>query len=130
MNPVMDCFFGAYERDKTGAEGKKSLVCFAIPSAGISFKAPFEGEELLHTQYASLLTLLEFIELNENLFKNKELKIFGHDLAMIRQINDTKTVRYEFSELLKKALDYKEKYRFALGWIKEKDNPSINHLFD
>ena len=126
----MECYFGSYERETKGPGGKKSLVCFSIPSAGISFKAPFEGAEQLHNEYASLLTLLEFIELNQKLFKGKKLKIFGHDLSLIKQINEDCTVRFEFTELLLKALDYKDKYKYSLGWVQEKNNPSINHLFD
>jgi hypothetical protein len=49
---------------------------------------------------------------------------------MIKQINETHTCRYEFSQLLQKALDYKEKYKYDLGWVPQKNNPSINYLFD
>ncbi len=130
VRDYMECYFGSYERDKAGPEGKKALVCFSIPKAGITFKAPFESDEDLHTQYASLLTLLEFIEMNQKVFKDKNLKIYGNDLELIKQINEDVTVRFEFTELLQKALDYKKKYKFALGWVPEKKNPSINNLFD
>ena len=126
----MDCYFGSLEPARDGLRGKDSLVCFSIPSAGISFKAPFKSEERLHTEYASLLTLLEFIELNQKLFKGKKLQIYGHDLEIIGQINGNRTVQHEFTELLKKALDYKDKYQYSLGWIPQSDNPSINYLFD
>ncbi|MFH2036293.1 MAG: hypothetical protein ABIJ45_07820, partial [Candidatus Zixiibacteriota bacterium] len=101
----MECYFGSYEREKAGPEGKKSLVCFSIPKAGINFKAPFDSNEDLHSQYASLLTLLEFIELNQKVFKGKSLKIYGNDLEIIKQINEDITVRFEFTDLLQKALD-------------------------
>ncbi len=127
----MECFFGSYERNgKAEIDEKNHLVCFSIPSAGISFKAPFEANEELHTEYASLLTLLEFVELNQKLFKGKRLKIFGNNLELIKQINEDHTCRYEYSELLKKALDYKEKFKFDLGWVPEENNPSTNYLFD
>ncbi|HDL03512.1 MAG: hypothetical protein DRP46_04110 [Candidatus Zixiibacteriota bacterium] len=125
----MECFFGSYERDGLGVDSKKMLVCFSIPKAGIAFKAPFDGEKM-HTEYASLLTLLEFIELNQKLFKGKDLKIFGDNMELVKQINITRTCRYEFSELLKKALDYKQKYNFSLGWIPSDRNPSTTQLFD
>lgn len=126
----MDCYFGSFERESKVPKGKKALVCFSIPSVGISFKAPFESAEQLHSDYASLLTLLEFIDLNENIFKGKSLKIFGHNLDLIKQINEDVTVKFEFTELLKKTLDYKDKYKFHLGWVSLKNNPSINHIFD
>ena len=125
----MECFFGSYEREPKATGAKKMLVCFSIPKAGIAFKAPFDGEKM-HTEYASLLTLLEFIELNTKLFKGKELKIYSDNMDLIKQINITHTCRYEFSELLKKTLDYKKKYNFSLGWIPKDRNPSTTQLFD
>ncbi|PKK84440.1 MAG: hypothetical protein CVT49_03705 [candidate division Zixibacteria bacterium HGW-Zixibacteria-1] len=126
---VMECFFGSYEREPKATEAKKMLVCFSIPKAGIAFKAPFDGEKM-HTEYASLLTLLEFIEMNNKLFKGKELKIYGDNIELVEQINKTHTCRFEFSELLKKTLDYKKKYNFSLGWIPKDRNPSTTQLFD
>jgi len=125
----MECFFGSYERDGKDAAAKKMLVCFSIPKAGIVFKAPFSGEKM-HTEYASLLTLLEFIEMNQKLFKGKEIKIYGDNAEVIKQINTTRTCHYEFSQLLKKALDYKQKYNYSLGWVSSDHNPSTNQLFD
>jgi hypothetical protein len=126
----MECYFGTYKRDNRGPGGKKTLVCFSIPAKGISFKAPFDGAEPLHTEYASLLTLLEFIELNGKYFKGKEIRIFGHNPDMIKQVNENFTPRFEFSELLRKTIDYKKKLNFSLGWVSPEDNPSINYLYD
>ncbi|MEW6015405.1 MAG: hypothetical protein AB1690_08790 [Candidatus Zixiibacteriota bacterium] len=131
----MECYFGAYRPSEkaalcfSSAENHKMLVCFSIPDAGISFKAPFAGEEL-HTEYASLLTLLEFIELNQKLFQGKELYIYGTNLDLINQVNMKAVCQYEFTELLKKTLEYKEKYEFSLGWIPKENNPALDSLFD
>ncbi len=107
----------------------KRLVCFSIPEAGIVFKAPFIGG-VLHTEYASLLTLLEFVEMNGKIFKGKEIEIFGDNINLIRQVNNKSECTYEFTELLKKALDYRKKYDYKLGWVPQKNNPSTNLLFD
>jgi len=130
LNTVMECYFGSCERNGRCHDAKKMLVCFSIPAAGIVFKAPFSGEEELHSEYASLLTLLEFIEMNYKLFTGEELKIFGDNLELISQINENHPCRYEFSELLKKTLEYKKKYNFTLGWVPKTNNPSVNNLFD
>lgn len=128
-NGGMECYFGSYPRRNATSEDK-NLVCFSIPAAGIVFKAPFGAAERLHSEYASLLTLLEFIELNGKLFKDQELKIFGDNLELINQVNKKAPCRYEYSELLKKALDYKKKYNFRLGWVSKDRNPSTDSLFD
>ncbi len=125
----MECYFGSYHRPRAKRDGNEMLVCFSIPEAGISFKAPFAGEEL-HTEYASLLTLLEFIELNYKMFRGKELRIFGNSLEIVNQVNMKSVCRYEFTELLKKTLDYKDKYKFNLGWVPKNHNPATGSLFD
>lgn len=125
----MELYFGSIKPSGKKTEADKMLVCFAIPDVGISFKAPFSGGQL-HTEYASLLTLLEFVELNQKLFVGKDLKIYGDNLEMIDQINERCDCRYEFTELLKKALDYKNKYDYKLGWVPKDNNPSIGPLFD
>lgn len=109
-------------------DGHDRLVCFSIPDAGIFFKAPFSGGEL-HTDYASLLTLLEFVELNGKLFEGKDLTIYGDNLDVVNEVNENKPTRYEFSDLLRKALDYKKRYNFSLGWVPRKENPSIGGIF-
>jgi hypothetical protein len=125
----MECYFGSYRPGSEGEDRKRRLVCFSIPSAGIAFKAPFAGEEL-HTEYASLLTLLEFIELNRKLFDGKKLEIYGNNLDIVEQVNEEKPCRYEFGELLRKALEYKKKYQYTLGWVPREHNPSTGSLFD
>jgi hypothetical protein len=88
------------------------------------------GSEELHTEYASLLTLLEFIELNQKLFTGKDLMIYGDNPDVINQVNEKSKCQYEFSELLRKALEYKKKYNYKLGFIPSSNNPSTNSLFD
>jgi len=123
----MECYFGTYFSGV--GSGKDRLVCFSIPEAGIVFKAAFSGGEL-QTEYASLLTLLEFVEKNKKLFDGKTLQIFGTNLDLISQVNQKKPCQYEYSELLRKALKYKAEYNYNLGWIPRDNNPSTNLLFD
>ncbi len=125
----MDCFFGSFHQNKPGRDEHDRLVCFSIPDAGIIFKAPFNGGPL-HTDYASLLTLLEFVELNDKLFEGKELHIYGDNLDLVNQVNQKIVCRYEYTELLRKALDYKKKYSFQLGWVPRDNNPSLGSLFN
>jgi len=125
----MECYFGSFDRDYQGEDDHKKLVCFAIPEAGISFKAPFAGGNL-HTEYASLLTLLEFVEMNTKIFDGKDLKLFNNNLDLISQVNQKAACMFEYSELLSKALEYKSKYSFTLNWVPREDNPAVRSLFD
>jgi len=124
----MECYFGSFLKKNGEVDAHDRLVCFSIPDAGIVFKAPFSGGEL-HTDYASLLTLLEFVELNGKLFEGKDLRIYGDNLDLVKEVNETKPVKYEFSDLLRKALDYKKRYKFSLGWVPRDENPSIGGIF-
>jgi len=126
---AMECYFGTHQTPDSRPENGARLVCFSIPAAGITFKAPFRGDEELHTEYASLLTLLEFIELNQKIFAGKQLKIYGDNLELIKQIQNS-TCRHEFSDLLRQVLKYKSKYKYSLGWIPKDQNPSTSFLFD
>jgi len=128
QTPRMECYFGTHLPERR-RDSDKRLVCFSIPEAGIVFKAPFKGGEL-HTEYASLLTLLEFVEMNGKIFKGKEIEIFGDNIDLISQVNNKAPCTYEYRELLKKALDYRKKYRYKLGWVPQENNPSTNLLFD
>lgn len=128
LSRYMECYFGTHLPERR-RDTDKRLVCFAIPEAGIVFKAPFKGG-VLHTEYASLLTLLEFVEMNGKIFKGKEIEIFGDNIHLISQVNKKIPCTYEFTALLKKALDYRKKYKYKLGWVPQENNPSTSLLFD
>ncbi|MFQ5607520.1 MAG: hypothetical protein ACE5GA_06200 [Candidatus Zixiibacteriota bacterium] len=105
------------------AAGKSKVVSFEIPALGIGFKAPFEGEAD-HTDYASLLALLEFVDLNRKLFSDKSLQIFGGNPHVVEQINAGTTAVEEFEPFLARALKYREKFRFSLDWKPSGSNPT------
>ena len=121
----MECFFGSYNRPEADVTGKGKVVAFNIPALGIGFKAPFEGEED-HTDFASLLALLEFVDLNRKLFADRSLQIFGDNLRVVEQVNSGQTPVAEFEQFLTKALAYREKFRFSLDWTPSSSNPAID----
>ena len=83
----MNCFFGAYRYDQPEEHGKTAVVMFHIPDIGIKFKAPFQGVNEDHSDFASLLALLEFIDSNQKYFSNRAYQIFGNNAHVINQIN-------------------------------------------
>ncbi len=124
VNLCMDCFFGSYQRSQAEARQKSKLVSFRIPDLGITFKAPFEGGED-HTDFASLLALLEFIDLNRKLFGDKSLQIFGGNVRIVEQVNTGSAADEDFAPFLAKALQYRQKYHYSLDWTSSDNNPAL-----
>lgn len=126
----MECYFGSVKLPGEKQTDKSAVVLFAIPELGIKFKAPFQGVNHDHTDYASLLALLEFIDSNQKFFSNNTYQIYGNNLKVINQVNEVEIPPLEFSNLLEKAKNYRDKYRFSIEWIAVDQNPVFQKLFD
>ena len=122
----MECFFGAFDLPEGNPDGKSAVVAFDIPDIGIKFKAPFAGVDKYHSDLASLLALLEFIDSNQKYFSNNTYEIFGNNLSVINQLNGREQIPTQFFHLAAKAADYRRKYRFSLAWIPAGQNPAID----
>ena len=103
---------------------KPMVVSFIIPELGISFKAPFDGGQD-ETDFASLLALLEFVDLNRKLFGDKALQIFGNNVKVVRQVNDQRAFEDVFQPFITRAISYRNKYRFSLEWTPTKRNRAL-----
>ncbi|UCD65115.1 MAG: hypothetical protein JSW34_06715 [Candidatus Zixiibacteriota bacterium] len=126
----MERYFGSYELPEDSQSDKSAVVMFSIPELGIKFKAPFEGVDHDHTDFASLLALLEFIDSNQKYFSKHTYQIYGNNNKIINQVNLREQPPLMFAPLMQKALDYRKKYRFSLQWVKPDDNPVFQSLFD
>jgi hypothetical protein len=126
----MNCYFGAYKYPEKSQVDKTAVVMFHIPDIGIRFKAPFGAVNDDHSDYASLLALLEFIDSNQKYFSNRAYQIFGTNVHVINQINGREQFPPEFGALVEKARQYREKYRFSLAWIPPKENSAYDSLLD
>ena len=122
----MDCYFGATKLPHHSDDGKSAVVMFHIPDIGIRFKAPFAGVDQDHSDLASLLALLEFIDSNQKYFDRSNFQLFGNNLSVINQVNGLAATRPEFLNLLQKASKYREKYRFSLDWIPSYQNSAFS----
>jgi len=109
---------------------KSAVVAFQIPQVGIHFKAPFAGADRTHTELASLLALLEFIDSNQKYFSDHTYQIYGNNLQVVNYLNKREETPEIFSHLLERALDYRDKYRFSIEWIPTRDNPLYEDLLD
>ncbi|MBD3258653.1 hypothetical protein GF377_09495 [candidate division GN15 bacterium] len=118
----MDCYFGATRIPQEAATDKSAVVMFHIPDIGIRFKAPFAAVDQDHSDLASMLALLEFIDSNQKYFDDSALQLYGNNLSIINQVNGLSAIRPEFLHLLEKAATYRKKYRFSLDWIPVREN--------
>jgi len=125
---VMDCYFGTSYLPENHPDGKSSVVMFYIPDLGIRFKAPFAGVDRDHSDLASLLALLEFIDSNQKYFSSNTFQMFGDNLRIINQINGRAQIRNEFSPLFEKAKKFREQYRFSVDWVPSDENSATDSL--
>jgi hypothetical protein len=118
---AMRCFYRGQTRDDRRSDGHNGFVSFTIPDIGITFRAQFNGNQD-ECEYASLLALLEFVELNPHLFKNKRIEIFGDNHKIIGQVNQLMKAPKDLEPYLNLAVGYKRKIPFVLKWIPVNEN--------
>ncbi len=110
----MELYFGSLKGLNTDIK-PHNLVTFNIPDLGVKFKAPFPAEDMA-LDYASLLTLLEFVEINPQLFTNRALELYSNNSELVDQIENKQVNRTELIPFLKKALHYRSKLNYSLNW--------------
>ena len=118
----MRCYFYA---DKTGEpdEVGDGVVSFSFPELKITFRARFRGT-MVGCEYAALLALLEFIEVNPKLFEGRTLEIFGNSFAVVNQVNNRLFCAKELIPFRNMALGFKSKISYVIGWVPATDNPA------
>ena len=126
----MDCYFGSFLLPIKNNQQKPGVVIFHIPELGIRFKAPFDGVDEYHNDFAALLALLEFIDSNQKFLKSNGYQIFGDNRKLINQLNQIEPLPAKFNGLFEKTIDYKKKYRFSLGWVSHERNTALDNLYD
>jgi ribonuclease HI len=123
----MQCYFYGMARDENSKNGNGGVVSFSIPDLGIVFRAQFKGGPV-ECEYASLLALLEFIEINPHLFQNRTVQIFGDSFVVINQVNLQMVCNKDLESFRNMALVYKKKIPYSLNWIPKTENPAQNEL--
>ncbi len=119
----MELYFGSLARP---GDKNDNIVAFTIPDIGVKFKAPFRVPEQA-IDYVSLLTLLEFVEINPQLFANRSLELYCNNFDLVEQVS-TRTIKDStVLPYIEKALEYRTKLRYSINWISCPDNPA-QHL--
>ncbi len=117
----MKCFFKGVVRNSDGNPLFNGFVSFVIPELGINFRGQYKGEHE-ECEYASLLALLEFIELNNHLFKDKRIEILGNNYSVVSQVNSIEEPSEDLEPFCSLAQSYKKKFPFVLDWIPTDEN--------
>lgn len=123
----MQCYFSG-EMIRSGASpAGAGVVSFSIPDLEITFRAQFKGSSS-ECPYASLLALLEFVDLNPHLFKNKTLEIFSDSEPVVRSVNNSQLdMPSDLEAYRSMALTYRRKYPFLLSLVRAGNNPATGH---
>jgi len=121
----MECYFSTRITDKEEGNGQCSAVLsFSIPEAGIIFRTRFQGS-ISECEYAALLTLLEFVELNPQVFRDRTVEIFGDSFTVVNQINNKMFCGSDLEPFRNLALLFRQKFSYSLAWIPQRENPAM-----
>jgi ribonuclease HI len=124
---AMQCFFYGTNRERKEGDEFNAYVSFTIPEIGIVFRAQFKGKPN-ECEYASLLALLEFIELNPQFFKSRRIEIYGDSFLVVHQVNMKMVCSKELEPYRNMALVYKKKIPYTLSWIPKNENPAQEQM--
>ncbi len=122
----MECYFSS-QNISSDSDGHNALLSFAVPDLGIVFRAQFAGNGV-ECEYASLLSLLEFVEINPQLFKNKTVEIYGDSFDVINQVNHKMFCGKDLEPYRNMVLLFKKKIPYVLNYVPTRENPAQNNL--
>lgn len=125
--PLKGYFFGFAFR-QNGREDQ-GLAGFAFPDLGILFKSRYK-KPLYECQYEGLLALLTFADEYSEIFKDIELEIFTDSVMVNFQINHDRSTSGELKKYRDKALSYRKKIRYKIGWVPSHENRAIGGYED
>ncbi len=118
----MRCYFYA-EKPGPPEQPGSGVVSFCIPDLNITFRARFQGTSPA-CEYAALLALLEFVEINPQLFKERTVQIFGDSFTVVNQVNERLYCRKELASFCNMARVFKNKIPYVLDWVPKSENPA------
>lgn len=118
----MEVYFGSLKFPQSDVR-PDNLVTFCIPDIGVRFKAPHKADDEI-IDYASLLTLLEFIDVNPQLFNNRSLELYCNNFDLVSQVNNCQTADQYIAPLIERAQKYRSRMKYSLNWVPRPDNPA------
>ena len=123
----MQCFFAGEMFESRGKPSTAGVVSFSIPDLDITFRAKFKGNAR-ECQYASLLALLEFVDLNPHLFKTRTLEFYSDSEMVVRYVNNSQLdMPSDLEPYRSMALTYRRKYPYLLSLVRAGNNPASGY---
>jgi hypothetical protein len=124
----MQCYFYSEVFVRPGQPTTAGVVSFKIPDLDIVFRAQFKGSPQ-ECQYAALLALLEFVDLNPQLFKHKTLELYSDSIMVVSQVNSLQvTTPKDLEPYRNMALTYRRKFPYNLNLIRRANNPAQREI--
>lgn len=127
--PRVKCFISAKTNHSDKSLRQNGSVSFAIPDLGILFRASCFGS-YYELEYMSLLSLLRFIELNREVFKNQKIDIYCTSSLLVYQVNQNAFCQKELEKHKNLAIAYKNILDFSLNWIPDTENRAEKGMLD
>ena len=127
--PRIKCFISAKTNHQDKSRRQNGLVSFAIPDLGILFRTSCLGS-YYELEYMSLLSLLRFIELNREAFKNQKIDIYCTSSLLVYQVNQNVFCQKELEKHKNLAIAYKNILNFSLSWIPDTENRTEKGMLD
>jgi hypothetical protein len=118
----MRCYFSS-EKSGPPEEPGSGFVSFVIPELKITFRARYHGTAAA-CEYASLLALLEFVDINPAVFEGKALELFGDSFDVVNQLNHRLACRKELENFRNAALMLRDHIPYTIDWIPPAQNPA------
>jgi hypothetical protein len=125
--PLRGYFFGICIGDQ--GEAGRGISGFAFPDLGILFKSRC-GKQLFECQYEGLLALLMFTEEYPEIFKDLDLELFTDSAVVSFQMNNRREIPGALKEYRDKALSYRQKIKYKIGWVPFHENLAIRGYDD
>ena len=122
----MRCYFSS-EKPGPPDEPGSGYVAFVIPEMKITFRARYHGSAT-ECEYASLLALLEFVDINPRVFEGKVVEVLGDSLAVVHQVNNLLPSRKELENFYATAMLMKKRIPYTISWIPPADNPAGSYI--
>ena len=122
----MECYFSSH-RIKSESQRHNALLSFTVPDLGIVFRAQFAGTDM-ECEYASLLSLLEFVEINPQLFRNRTVEIYGDSFEVVKQVNNEMFCDKQLEPYRNMVQLFRKKIPYILSYVPAKDNPAQHYL--